>query len=157
MQVRSVHTTLLAAVAALGFAVAIPTSASAQVSFGVNIGGPAPACPYGYYGYAPYNCAPYGYYGPEWFGGGIFLGAGPWYHGPRGGYGWVNHDFDPRYGYRGGFPNRGEHFDAGHNFQDFHGNDWHGAYGEQHHEGFHGGDGRGVGGGGFHGGGGPHR
>jgi len=29
----------------------------------------------------PYACAPYGYYGPEWFSGGIFIGAGPWYHG----------------------------------------------------------------------------
>ena len=157
MQVRPLHTTLFAAVAALGFTAIAPPAASAQVSFGVNIGGPAPACPYGYYGYAPYQCAPYGYYGPEWFGGGVFLGAGPWYHGPRGGYGWVNHDYDPRYGYHGGFPHAGERFDNGRNFQDFHGNDWHGAYGEQHHEGFHGGEGRGFGGGGgFHGGGGEH-
>ena len=148
MQVRSIHTTLLAAVAAFGLAAAAPVPASAQVSFGVNVGGPAPACPYGYYGYSPYNCAPYGYYGPEWFNGGLFLGAGPWYRGPAGGYGWVNHDYDPRYGYHGNFPARGEHFDNSRNLQDFHGNDWHGAYGEQHHEGFHGGAGRGVGGGG---------
>ena len=40
----------------------IPSSATAQVS--INIG-PEPACPYGYYDYAPYNCAPYGYYGSE--------------------------------------------------------------------------------------------
>ena len=40
----------------------IPSSAPAQVS--INIG-PEPACPYGYYDYAPYNCAPYGYYRPE--------------------------------------------------------------------------------------------
>jgi hypothetical protein len=44
--------------------------ASAQVS--INIGA-APACPYGYYDVAPYNCAPYGYYGPEWFSGGVFM------------------------------------------------------------------------------------
>ena len=56
----------------------IPGSADAQVS--INIG-PEPACPYGYYDYAPYRCAPYGYYGPEWFNGGVFIGAGPWFHG----------------------------------------------------------------------------
>src|SRR3981189_1017271 len=43
--------------------------------------GYAPACPYGYYGYYPYSCAPYGFYGPSWFLGGLFIGAGPWYHG----------------------------------------------------------------------------
>ncbi len=58
--------------------------ARAQVSVGVNIG-PAPVCPYGYFDYAPYDCAPYGYYGPRLdpFIGGVFLGAGPWFHGPR--------------------------------------------------------------------------
>ena len=56
----------------------IPSSAPAQVS--INIGA-APVCPYGYYDEAPYNCAPYGYYGPEWFSGGAFIGAGPWFHG----------------------------------------------------------------------------
>ena len=35
----------------------IPSSVAAQVS--INIG-TEPACPYGYYDYAPYNCAPYG-------------------------------------------------------------------------------------------------
>jgi len=35
--------------------------APAQVS--INIG-PAPVCPYGYFDYAPYDCAPYGFYGP---------------------------------------------------------------------------------------------
>src|SRR5216684_1967508 len=58
----------------------IPSSAPAQVS--INIGA-EPVCPYGYYDAAPYNCAPYGYYGPEWFSGGVFIGAGPWFHGPR--------------------------------------------------------------------------
>src|SRR5579859_6003598 len=46
-------------------------------------GGSAPKCPYGYYDTAPYSCAPYGYYGPEWFRGGAFVGAGPWFHGWR--------------------------------------------------------------------------
>ena len=57
----------------------IPRSAPAQVS--INIG-PEPVCPYGYYDFTPYDCAPYGYYGPDWFSGGVFIGAGPWFHGP---------------------------------------------------------------------------
>jgi hypothetical protein len=81
--------------------------ADAQVSIGIGVGGP-PVCAYGYYGYAPYRCAPYGYYGPEWFNGGAFIGAGRWYHGDRRFYGNVNRRYDPRYGYRGGYPNRGE-------------------------------------------------
>ena len=137
MHVRSLRNTLLptAAAAGLGFAVSAP--AHAQVSLGVNIGGPAPACPYGYYGFAPYNCAPYGYYGPQWFTNGVFLGAGPWFHGPRGFYGPVNHDFDPRYGYHGGFPNHGAYHQPADHFNSFHGNDFHGPNGEGHHEGFH--------------------
>jgi hypothetical protein len=50
----------------------------AQVAIGIGV---APACPYGYFDYAPYDCAPYGYYGPDWFVGGLFIGAGPWFHG----------------------------------------------------------------------------
>lgn len=52
------------------------------VGFGVGgyVAGP-PVCAYGYYPDSPYACAPYGYYGPSWFSGGIFIGAGPWYHG----------------------------------------------------------------------------
>jgi hypothetical protein len=95
----------IAAVAALCFAVT-PTT-QAQVSVGINLG-PEPGCPYGYFDYAPYNCAPYGYYGPEWFDGGVFLGAGPWHHGHEHFYGHVNNHFDPHHGYRGGFPARGE-------------------------------------------------
>jgi len=63
------------------------TYAQAQVGVGVGIGvGPGyvagpPVCAYGYYPYYPYACAPYGYYGPSWFVGGVFVGAGPWYHG----------------------------------------------------------------------------
>src|ERR1700679_1837533 len=87
--------------------------APAQVSIGIGI---APVCPYGYYDYAPYNCSPYGYYGPDWFAGGVFLGAGPWFHGPRGFYGHVDNRFDPNHGYAGPMPGRGEqafnHFHA---------------------------------------------
>lgn len=59
----------------------------AQVRVGVRIGfGPGyvagpPVCAYGYYPDYPYACAPYGYYGPSWFVNGVFIGAGPWYHG----------------------------------------------------------------------------
>ena len=75
--------------------------------FGVAVGGP-PLCPYGYYEVPPYACAPDGYYGPEWFNGGVFIGAGPWYHGPGRFYGHVDHDLDVRRGYRGPLPARGE-------------------------------------------------
>ena len=68
-------------------------NAPAQVS--VNIGEP-PVCPYGYDQAPPYNCAPDGYYGPEWFSGGIFFGAGPWFHGPEHFYGHVDHHLDYR-------------------------------------------------------------
>jgi len=64
-----------------------PSAHAAPVAFSVGIGvgpvyaGPAPVCRWGYYSYYPYACAPYGYYGPEWFSGGVFIGAGPWFHG----------------------------------------------------------------------------
>src|SRR6202046_2028985 len=77
----------------------------AQVSVGVGFGpgyiGAAPVCDYGYYSYYPYACAPYGYYGPDWFVGGLFIGAGPWFHGPRGFYGHVDNRWDPHHGYAG--------------------------------------------------------
>lgn len=73
---------------------------------GVNIGG-APVCPYGYYEAPPYDCAPDGYYGPEWFSGGVFIGAGPYFHGPQHFYGHVDHNLDYRKGYRGPRPSRG--------------------------------------------------
>lgn len=83
---------ILGIAAVLGLCLFIVPSAHAQrVSVGVGIGVPAPAyvgpvgpptaCAYGYYSYYPYACAPYGYYGPSWFVGGVFIGAGPWYHG----------------------------------------------------------------------------
>ena len=135
---KKLNLLLLSGFAALLLALAPPTQARAQVRVGIGIGA-APVCPYGYYGYAPYNCAPYGYYGGDWFNGGVFIGAGPWYHGRPGWYGPVNHDFDPRYGYHGPFPGHGGYHEPPAHFNDFHGNDWHGPYGEGHHEGFHGG------------------
>ena len=98
----------------------------AQVRVGIGVGpvgvavGPGyvagpPACAYGYYNYYPYACAPYGYYGPNWFVGGVFIGAGPWYHWGhpawfwnRGyaGRGWYGHP-GWGYGYRGGAYARG--------------------------------------------------
>lgn len=95
---------VLAAIAGSCFAVAVPT-VEAQV--GVSIG-VAPACPYGYYDIAPYSCSPSGYYGPEWFNGGAFIGAGPWFHGPDNFRGNVNNGFHPEHGYKGPMPNRGE-------------------------------------------------
>src|SRR5579872_5150334 len=101
-------------------------NASAQV--GVSIG-EAPVCPYGYYEVPPYNCAPDGYYGPEWFSGGVFIGAGPWFHGPEHFYGHVDHHFDYREGYHGHFPARGEH-PAEHR-REFHGEAMHDPHGHE--------------------------
>ncbi len=87
--------------------------APAQVSINIGV---APVCPYGYLDYAPYSCAPYGYYGPDWFVGGVFIGAGPWFHGPHGFYGHVDNRYDPHHGYSGPLPARGaqpfSHFHA---------------------------------------------
>src|ERR1700742_3860591 len=77
-----------------------PPQVSADAAVGL-----APDCPYGYFDYAPYDCAPYGYYGPDWFIGGAFIGAGPWFHGPGGFYGHVDNRFDPHHGYAGPVPN----------------------------------------------------
>ena len=134
----------------------------AQVGVGISVGArpgyydePAdadspPVCSYGYYSYYPYACAPYGYYGPQWFAGGVFIGAGPWYH-----WGWGHGGYYGRAGYygrgsgygrgyvrggyehgyaRGGFAGRGE---------------YHGGGEVRGGSGYHGG-------GGFHGGGGSH-
>jgi hypothetical protein len=116
------------AVALLSFMPAAP----AQISVGIGVGA-APYCPYGYFDYAPYDCAPYGYYGPDWFNGGVFIGAGPWFHGPHGFYGHVDNRYDPHYGYHGPFPERGER-----PFYHFHGNearDGRGHVGHPGHEG----------------------
>jgi hypothetical protein len=94
--------------AAMGLATCFIASvprAEAQIGVGVGI---APECPYGYYDVSPYQCAPAGYYGPEWFSGNVFIGAGPWFHGPGNFRGNVNNGFHPEHGYRGPMPNRGE-------------------------------------------------
>lgn len=114
--------------------IAAPPAHAAQVSFGVQVG-PQPVCPYGYYDYAPYNCAPYGYYGPEWFSDGIFIGAGPWYHGHRNFYGRVDHRYDPHFGYRGEFPHHDERFDNHRDFHDFHGGYMRDGHGHERTEG----------------------
>jgi hypothetical protein len=98
------------AIAGIFFLVAAPKT-EAQVSVGVSIGA-APDCPYGYYDYAPYSCSPYGYYGSEWFSGGAFTGAGPWFHGADGFQGHVNNRLDMQRGYRGPRPNPGDKPDA---------------------------------------------
>ena len=94
----------LAAVAGICLAAATP-AVKAQVVVDIGV---APACPYGYYDYTPYTCAPYGYYGPEWFNGGVFIGAGPWFHGDEHFNGHVNNRYDPQHGYKGSLPNTGE-------------------------------------------------
>ena len=96
----------LAAIAAICFTVTVP-KAHAQISVGVNLGA-APACPYGYYDYAPYSCSPYGYYGTEWFSGGAFIGAGPWFHGASDFQGNVDNRLHPEHGYTGPTPKPGE-------------------------------------------------
>ena len=94
----------LAVVAGACFAATAP-KVEAQVVVGIGV---APECPYGYYDYSPYPCAPYGYYGPEWFTGGVFIGAGPWFRGRHDFRGHVDNRFDAQRGYRGRMPNRGE-------------------------------------------------
>lgn len=127
---------VLGAVLAAGL-LATPAS-RAQIGFSVQVG-PPPVCPYGYYDYAPYNCAPYGYYGPEWFQGGAFIGAGPWFRGDPHFHGWVDRHYDPHYGYHGGFPHRG---DQGHwhnyGHGQFHGNAMRDGRGHDYHGGGHG-------------------
>ena len=84
-------TLVFAAVAGVLFT-ATPSKAAAQVSVEVGI---APDCPYGYYG-------------PEWFNGGVFVGVGPWFHGPDDFKGNVDNSFDPHHGYNGSSPKVGE-------------------------------------------------
>lgn len=119
---------LLLSVAAL-FLVAIAEKAQAQIAIEV---GPPPVCPYGYFDYPPYDCAPYGYYGSEWFINGVFIGAGPWYHGPGHFWGHVDNHFDRNDGFRGEYPHRGEHHaterNSGH-VEHFHGNEMRDGHG----------------------------
>ncbi len=125
----------LALLAIVGFILLPAPAAHAQISFGIQIGGgypepppPPPGCPYGYYGYPPYDCAPSGYYSPEWFSNGVFIGAGPWYH-----RGWGDGD---------GWGHHPEGWDRGRGGWDHGRGGW--------------GGGRGYVGGGFHGGGGGY-
>jgi hypothetical protein len=104
---RRFELVLLAAVAAIGCTATAP-KAEAQVAVEVGV---APDCPYGYYDVAPYACAPAGYYGPEWFVGGVFIGAGPWFHGAADFRGHVNNHFHPEHGYKGPMPKAGEKAD----------------------------------------------
>lgn len=99
----------LAALAMFCVTMSAPQARASQVT--VNIG-TAPNCPYGYYDYSPYDCAPYGYYGPEWFANGVFIGAGPWFHGPHDFRGHVDNRFDVQHGYHGARPNRGDRPEA---------------------------------------------
>jgi hypothetical protein len=92
---------------AVGFSLFIAGCGYPRARVAVGLG-PPPICPYGYYEVPPYNCAPDGYYGPEWYSGGVFIGAGPWYRGTGRFYGHVDHDLDYRKGYRGPLPGRGD-------------------------------------------------
>jgi hypothetical protein len=94
----------LAAVAAI---LCTATVSRTQAQVEVNVGA-APDCPYGYYDYAPYNCVPDGYYGSEWFNSGVFIGVGPWFHGPKDFQGKVDNHYDPQHGYNGDMPKRGD-------------------------------------------------
>src|SRR5579863_8388689 len=96
---------VLAATGGIGLTASTAKAEAPQVGVEVGV---APECPYGYYDVAPYNCAPYGYYGPEWFTGGVFIGAGPWFHGDKHFYGHVDNHFHPDNGYHGEFPHRGD-------------------------------------------------
>jgi hypothetical protein len=119
---RSLKILALSAAASLCFFVATPPQTQAQVSVSI---GAAPACPYGYYEAPPYNCAPYGYYGPEWFSSGVFIGAGPWFHGASNFHGYVNNTYNPEHGYHGEYPHAGEKPREGWNghAENFHGNE----------------------------------
>lgn len=112
---------LLTAVGGFALMTTVPT-AQAQVSVEV---GPAPECPYGYFDTAPYACAPAGYYGPEWFTDGVFIGAGPWFHGPKGFHGHVDNHFHPDHGYKAELPHRGDKPEASMRVDSahFHGNE----------------------------------
>lgn len=59
-------------------AVLIAAPAFAQFSITVGHPRPEPVCTYGYYDYAPYECAPQGFYGPEFFVGGHYHPRRAW-------------------------------------------------------------------------------
>lgn len=128
MKTRIAIASLTLAAAGILFAPSTPSNAQVSVQIG-----PEPGCPYGYYEAPPYTCAPDGYYGPEWFNGGIFIGAGPWFHGPHGFHGHVDHHLDYRHGYHGPTPGRGEHPVA--QRREFHGTAMHDEHGHEAHGG----------------------
>jgi hypothetical protein len=101
---RNIPSFACAAVAALAFTAAAPLAQS-QVTLSI---GAEPACPYGYYDYAPYSCSPSGYYGPQYFSGGVFIGVGPWFHGASDFHGTVDNRLDPQHGYTGARPSAGD-------------------------------------------------
>jgi hypothetical protein len=80
---------ILVSTTALLAGLALAPAAHAQLVVDVGV---QPTCMYGYYGYAPYQCAPMGYYGSGYFYNGIFLGMGPW-AGWGYSHGWGGHRF----------------------------------------------------------------
>jgi hypothetical protein len=116
---KKINVLALAAAAGICLVAAAPTAKS-QVAVSIGV---APTCPYGYYDYAPYSCASDGYYGPEWFTGGVFIGAGPWFHGDQHFNGNVNNRFDPQHGYKGTLPKNGERAPANHTRSTFKSNE----------------------------------
>jgi len=140
----------------LGILFLCAASAQAQVAVRVGVGpayvgiGPEPVCAYGYYPNYPYACAPYGYWGPNYFVGGVFIGAGPWYHGywGRGYYGgYYGHPvygpYRPGYAYRPGYGSRPAPAYAGPPARGYVGGGYHGPAGGGYRpamaSGFHGG------------------
>ena len=123
--------------------IAAPYAHAQRVTVGIGFGpayvGPPPACVYGYYDYSPYACAPYGYYGPDWFSSGVFIGAGPWFHGYYGRPGFYDrHEFHGR-PFRGrDFDDRWRGFEGRRDGGEFHGRDFRGR--DFHGDGFRGGD-----------------
>src|SRR6266481_7618686 len=148
------HLKYFALLAICMFAAAAPSHAQ-RVVVGVGVGpayyGPAPVCTYGYDDYYPYACAPYGYYGPDYFVSGVFIGAGPWFHGYYG----------PRYYSRPGFYGRG-FYGRGYYGRGYYGRGFERRERFEHRgfrdgdRGFHGGRDFRGGSGGFHGGDGGH-
>jgi len=96
--------------AALLAGLALVPTANSQIVVDIGV---QPVCSYGYYGYAPYECAPMGYYGPGYFYNGIFLGMGPW-GGWGYSHGWGGHRFVNEGGgrYHGG-PGRASYHENG--------------------------------------------
>lgn len=129
--------------ALLGFLlVAAGSAQAAPVTVGVGVAiGPEPVCVYGYYPFAPYGCAPVGYWGPNYFVGGIFIGAGPWFRGwghPWGYYVRPGYAYRPGFAVRPGYGNRpGYAYHAAPPAHGFVGGGYHG--GAYHGGGFHGG------------------